>query len=196
MQDGIVFPPVRVWWDGDAYWLSDGFHRIAAAERAGFAEIRAEVHHGCLSDAQWDSYSVNTSHGLRRTATEAQRVIHLALQHPRAGDLSNLELARHLHIPETTLRRWRKRLSSPRGEDKVRIVTRGKATYPIATARIGANTRPRRTKSFGDLRSELEVMRGRASPKARRLLNTFGNWALGCASPSECLQATESIVND
>jgi hypothetical protein len=25
MRAGVVFPPIRVWWDGSEFWLSDGF---------------------------------------------------------------------------------------------------------------------------------------------------------------------------
>jgi hypothetical protein len=38
--------------DGDNYWLADGFHRIAAAERLGHRDIRAMIRLGSLSDAQ------------------------------------------------------------------------------------------------------------------------------------------------
>ena len=30
-EEGNVFPPVVTYYDGTAYWLSDGFHRHAAA---------------------------------------------------------------------------------------------------------------------------------------------------------------------
>src|SRR5262247_904237 len=59
MREGAVFPPVRVWWDGGRFWLADGFHRIAAAQKVGLSEILAEIRYGALSDAQWDSYSAN-----------------------------------------------------------------------------------------------------------------------------------------
>src|ERR1035437_3553287 len=57
MREGVAFPPVRVWWDGSDYWLSDGFQRVSAAEIAGCTQIAAKVLHGTLSDAQWDSYA-------------------------------------------------------------------------------------------------------------------------------------------
>src|SRR4051794_15360987 len=57
MRDGVIFPPVRVWWDGAEYWLTDGFHRLAAAQGLGMQEILAEIHNGTLAAAQWDSYA-------------------------------------------------------------------------------------------------------------------------------------------
>jgi hypothetical protein len=85
MAEGLVFPPIRLWWDGEYYWLADGFHRMAAAAAAGAIEISAEVYNGSQSDAQWDSYAANTAHGLRWTANETQRIVHLALTHPHSG---------------------------------------------------------------------------------------------------------------
>ena len=34
-EEGNVFPPVVVYYDGADYWLSDGFHRYGAAKKAG-----------------------------------------------------------------------------------------------------------------------------------------------------------------
>ena len=32
MKKGAVFPPVTVFYDGEEYWLADGFHRMSAAD--------------------------------------------------------------------------------------------------------------------------------------------------------------------
>jgi hypothetical protein len=60
MRAGTVFPPVTVFYDGQRYWLVDGFHRYYAwrSARPGLA-IQAEVHQGTLDDARWYSYGVN-----------------------------------------------------------------------------------------------------------------------------------------
>ena len=133
MSEGSDFPPITVWREVSSYWLSDGFHRLAAAERVGLTHFRAEIRNGTLADAQWHSYGANSANGRPRSCEELQTVILCALEHPRAAALSNVEMARHLNIPEATLRRWRKRLSSPRGEDGVRTVRRGAQTYSINT---------------------------------------------------------------
>jgi len=196
MKAGEEFPPIRVWCDGDNYWLADGFHRVAAAKVAGLTRLVADVLHGTLADAQWDSYAANSTHGVRRTEEENRRVIRLALRHPNAARRSNVEIAKHLHIPEATLRRWRKSLSSSADEDGSRIVTRGESTYVLQTANIGRRSSRPKSKSRRDLQAELTAMKERSSPQIRRLLNIVGNWALGRASAEACLEALERVHAD
>lgn len=196
MKEGVIFPPIRVWWDGQQYWLADGFHRLAAAERSGLTEIMCEVRNGTQSDAQWDSYAANTSHGLRWTVAETQRVIQLALSHPNAGCLSNVELAKHLHLSEHTVRRWRKRVPSTVPANNVRVVKRGNATYALAIERIGHARKGPISKSRKTLRIELALMKERGSPKVRRVLTVVGNWAFGATEPIACIEALGHILDD
>jgi hypothetical protein len=196
MRAGVVFPPVRVWGDGNHLWLSDGFQRIVAGKEAGFTEILAQVFHGNLDDARWDSYAVNATHGMRRTPEETKRIVRLAIEHPNASHLSNVELAKHLHLPEATLRRWRKKLSSSPAEDAVRTVKRGEVTYKLKTREIGKNPSARNDKPRRHLRVEIETMKEGASPKVRRLLNIVSNWAFGCVTHSDCLNALERVLRE
>ena len=55
MERGDEFPPVSVIYDGNDYWLYDGFHRVRAAEKRGEFQIRAEVEQGTREDAVWKS---------------------------------------------------------------------------------------------------------------------------------------------
>jgi hypothetical protein len=193
MRDGAVFLPIRVWWDGENYWLSDGFQRVAAAEIAGLAEIAAEVRLGTRSDAQWDSYSANAVHGSRLTCAERQCVVRFALEHPNAAKTSSVQMAKHLHIPETTLRRWRQRLSSPCGEDSAREVTRAGKTYVLATANIGKRG-ARTKKSRRNLRVELGAMKGNACSAVRPLLNVIDHWVRGWSTADKFLAALQGAV--
>jgi transposase-like protein len=174
ISEGAVFSPVTVWFDGTDYWLTDGFQRTAATERAGRDRIAAEIHHGPLSEAQWHSYAANASHGLRRTTPDAQVVVRLALQHPKAASLTDVQLARHLHIPETTLRRWRQKLSSPRGDDSHRVVTRGKSTEALRTGGINKSRKGQRAKTRADLRRELVCCTGGFRRGRRALWRSIG----------------------
>jgi hypothetical protein len=75
INDGVVFPPVRTWFDGGSYWLSDGFQRLAEAELIGAKEILSDIFVGSLEDARWDSYGAN-SHVI---GPRAQRPVWLVL---------------------------------------------------------------------------------------------------------------------
>lgn len=61
-------PPVTVW--GAANLLSDGAHRVAAANRAGREDIEADWHEGTKEDAIEHAASANSRHGLPLTANE------------------------------------------------------------------------------------------------------------------------------
>jgi hypothetical protein len=195
---GTEFPPVRVWFDGDNYWLSDGFQRVVAAEISGVAKISAEVFLGSLEDARWDCYAANSCHGVRRSRADLEAIIVRTLEHPKASRLSNREISRHLNIPESTLRRWRKCSSAPRGADTIRTAVRAGQTYSIETANImkGAERRRITRPSLDSLRSEFNNIKHLASPEGQLLLTIFGNWIFGGAPATVCLERIEETVRE
>lgn len=80
MKAGAVFPPVVVFVDPKGlHHLADGFHRCAAAERAGLPEIAADVREGSRKDALLYAAGANASHGLRRTNADKRRAVLLVL---------------------------------------------------------------------------------------------------------------------
>ncbi|WP_054533999.1 ParB N-terminal domain-containing protein [Herpetosiphon geysericola] len=80
MKDGVVFPPIITYYDGSEYWLADGFHRLAAAERAGHSAIDCEIRQGTRRDAILYSVGANSNHGLQRTREDVRRAIDLLLR--------------------------------------------------------------------------------------------------------------------
>jgi hypothetical protein len=192
------FPPVRTWFDGESYWLADGFQRLAAAQSTGSSEIRAEVFYGSLEDARWDSYAANALHGLRRTRADIEVVVTQALRHPNGVRLSNREIARHLNLPETTLRRWRKTSSAPRGADASCTAVRNGKTYSISTTKIGKAVleQARQSKSWNRLHLDLHSMKELASPGARELLTQIELWVNGQSSLTVCLEGIEEMVRE
>jgi adenylylsulfate kinase len=196
MEAGVEFPPVRTWFDGNDYWLVDGFHRIAATRKIGARKITVQVFEGSLEEARWDSYRANSTHGLRRTIVDLEAVITRVLEHPKSQHLSNNQIARHLDLPEATFRRWRKRLSSSADEDATRLAVRGGATYMIKIAQIGrsqsatAGNRP----SNKRLQQEFEGLVAGASPDARRVLNVIEKWIHGNSDGVTILSALEGVI--
>src|SRR6516164_4609594 len=59
MMASVSFPPVVVYWDGELYWLSQGFHRCAAADAAGLTTILAEIRQGTRQEARVDAAGSN-----------------------------------------------------------------------------------------------------------------------------------------
>jgi adenylylsulfate kinase len=196
MEGGVEFPPVRTWFDGNDYWLVDGFHRVAATKRIGARTIAAQVLHGSLEDARWDSYRANSTHGLRRTVADLETVITRVLKHPKSQHLSNNQIAKHLDLPEATFRRWRKRLSSSSDEDATRVAVRGGASYPIKIAQIGRRQpeHPANRPSNKRLQQELGGLAAGASPSARRILNVIEKWIHGSSDASTALSALEGVI--
>lgn len=136
MERGDVFPPVKVVYDGESYWLVDGFHRIEAAERLELAAFECEVIQGTQTDAQWMSFGVNGSHGLRRTRLDVQRAITAALQHPMSAGLSDRAIAEHIRCDHKTVGAQRKRAeqSGDIPQNPTRIGSDGRVVHvPQAT---------------------------------------------------------------
>jgi hypothetical protein len=98
MRGGAKFPPVVVFYDGDHYWLVDGFHRVAAAKRVPRTEISAEVHQGSRRDAVLYSVGVNATHGLRRTNDDKRRTVLVLLNDPEWSQWSDREIARRCKV--------------------------------------------------------------------------------------------------
>lgn len=98
MKEGTEFPPISVVHDGNEYYLSDGFHRLLAAQRAGKASINCDVITGTLRDAILYSLSANSSHGLRRTVEDRRKAVMTMLEDFEWGEWSDREIARQCHV--------------------------------------------------------------------------------------------------
>jgi len=77
-----ALPPVRlvVIDNAPAAVVVDGWHRVMAAERAGFTSIRAEVLLGDTALAFREAAAANTKHGVRRTNADKRMSVGLMLQ--------------------------------------------------------------------------------------------------------------------
>lgn len=113
MAEGVKFPPVTVFYDGENYWLADGFHRYHAAFAQEMTEIAADVIQGTIEDAQWFSFGANKAHGLMRSNDDKQRAVKAALQHSKCAGLSDRAIAKHIGVTAPTVAAWRMKISDP-----------------------------------------------------------------------------------
>lgn len=134
MAEGVRFPPVTVFYDGENYWLADGFHRYEAAFAQGMTEIAAEVIQGTIEDAQWFSFGANKAHGLMRSNDDKQRAVKAALQHPKCAGLSDRAIAKHVGVDHVTVSRWREKLTGEVHQSTLRTGSDGRT---INVANIG-----------------------------------------------------------
>ena len=137
MKEGAKFPGVTVFYDGAIYILADGFHRVAAAREAGQVSIEADVKNGDLDAARWFSYSVNQSHGLRRSNADKRRAVEHALSHPNAATMTDSAIARHVGVSSMTVGNHRAAIiksfndSLHNSPPPAREVTRNGTTYTM-----------------------------------------------------------------
>jgi hypothetical protein len=78
MTDGVEFPPIVLFHDGNQHYLADGFHRFMAARRNEFRDIEADVRAGTKQDALWFALGAN-KHGLQLTSVDKKHAVLLAI---------------------------------------------------------------------------------------------------------------------
>jgi hypothetical protein len=79
-QAKVILPPLKVFYDGEYYWLADGFHRVGAARKAGLEELPCSVEKGGVRDAILFAVGCNADHGLRRTAKDKEAAVQILLE--------------------------------------------------------------------------------------------------------------------
>ncbi|MCK9570452.1 ParB/RepB/Spo0J family partition protein [Candidatus Pacearchaeota archaeon] len=139
MRSGTKFPPVVVFYDGESYWLADGFHRRDAAIQAGLDDLLADVKQGTLRDAILYSVGVNSSHGLRRTNEDKRRAVMRLLEDAEWGKWSDREIADKCAVGHNLVSTIRRSLSPKYSEPPAErtYTTKHGATATMDTSRIG-----------------------------------------------------------
>ena len=132
-EEGDVFPPVVTYYDGTAYWLSDGFHRYAAAEKAGLGSLKAETRQGTRRDAIL--YAVGANATLRRTIKDKRHAVGILLADEEWSKWSNRTIAHRCGVDEKLVRTLRS--ASAAKPQIARKVERGGNVYHMNTSNIG-----------------------------------------------------------
>jgi uncharacterized ParB-like nuclease family protein len=112
IREGVQFPPVVVFFDGESYWLASGFHRLEGHRQAKRGHVRARVVRGDLEDARLFSAGANRRHGLKRSNDDKQVAVCMVLESPRALGWTNVEVAEHCGVSEGMVRKLRREIKT------------------------------------------------------------------------------------
>ena len=149
MAEGAQFPSVVVFHDGESYWLSDGFHRVAAAKQASVEYIAVDVRQGTRRDAVLHSVGANATHGLRRTNEDKRRAVTVLLSDEEWAKWSDREISRKCGVHHEMVGRLRKDLSLEDSASERTYTTKHGTQATMNTANIGKAAEPE-NKPLGD----------------------------------------------
>jgi hypothetical protein len=91
-------PPVVVFFDGEDYWLADGFQRFHAHLEAKRATIRCDVRKGTRRDAILYAVGANATHGLRRSNEDKRQAVLMLLKDQEWGERSDRWIAEKCRV--------------------------------------------------------------------------------------------------
>lgn len=142
MRGGAAFPPLVVFYDGDDYWLADGFHRYHAYAEAGAHDVPADVRQGSQRDAVLFSVGANAAHGLRRTNDDKRRAVMTLLNDAEWSAWSDREIARACGVSQPFVSGIRPRLTDNVISEDRTYTTKHGTEATMKTANIGAGSKP------------------------------------------------------
>lgn len=136
-EDEFTLPPVEVMQvsaTGEIL-LTDGFHRLEAARRAGRTRIRCNFSFGSLNDALRSALKANAAHGLRRTNADKRKALEMAWEHRQElfdGDPSHEVLAEACGVSKITVRRFRENITGMLNVPPCRRIGKDGKRYSVA----------------------------------------------------------------
>ena len=133
LREGAEFPAVRVYSDGDYYYLADGFHRYFAHLKANKAGIKAEVVKGTLRDAILYSLGANALHGLQRTVDDKRKAVQIMLDDLEWGDWTDREIARQCNVSHPFVAQLRAARKETAGDEERKFKTK---TGKVSTRKV------------------------------------------------------------
>jgi hypothetical protein len=209
MRNGIEFPPIDVFGDGDGpFYLGDGFHRLAAHLLAhpDANHIECKVHPGNRDDALLFACRANAQHGLPRSRADKLKAVATLLRSEKWSGWSDREIARQCAVSHTYVAGVRSELATfpdahaeqvapatPSAPDTAppvrrRTASRGGRRYKFNTARIGRN-RPQRQDEVTKLKYAFEqfqrALSGASESARRKFVEDCGEEIMALADPPE-----------
>ena len=202
MRLGANFPPVAVYFDGEEYWLADGFHRVRATEAIGEKEVTAEVRLGEQRDAVLYAVGANASHGLRRTNADKHRSVERLLRDQEWRRWSDREIAKRCGVSPSFVGNIRQKMSTFYGQidssssetvdidPNKRMATRGGTVFEMDTTNIRERSRDQTEESLKRSRKKKKTTGPKTTKTQAKTVKKGDIWKLGklhylfCGDPS------------
>lgn len=146
LRAGTTLPPPVVFFDGTAYWIGDGHHRVRAALKAGLLEFDAHAERGDRREAIFHAVGADPGHGLPRTDEDKRRAVLLLLEDEVLSRYSNRSIARRCRVTESMVRKLRDELAASSGTPTMagsRARERDGTTYAMWGGLTKADRRPK-----------------------------------------------------
>lgn len=106
-----TLPPLDVFQVEGAYYVADGFHRLAAAVQASRETVPCHVYTGTRRDAMVHAVYANVRRGLDYSYGDKQQILERLLADPEIAQLGDRALAQDLSMSHMTVWRTRARLA-------------------------------------------------------------------------------------
>ena len=104
-----TLPPLDVFQVEGAYYVADGFHRLAAALQASRDTVPCQVYTGTRRDAMVHAVFANVRRGLDYSYGDKQQILERLLADPEIAARGDRSLAQDLGVSHMTV--WRTRVS-------------------------------------------------------------------------------------
>ncbi|MES1026710.1 ParB N-terminal domain-containing protein [Gloeocapsa sp. BRSZ] len=139
IEDDKELEPVVVFYDGESYWLADGFHRYAAHKNQDKEAIACVIHQGTRREAVLYSVGANADHkpALPRSREDKRRAVMTLLQDPEWGKWSDREIAERCKVHHNTVGKIRASLTGYLSSEKRTYKTKHSTTAKMNIANIG-----------------------------------------------------------
>lgn len=145
-RSGAKLPPLVVFYDGENYWLADGFHRIRALIASDTPNALCEIRSGTQREAVLFACGANAVHGIRRTNADKRRAVETMLRDAEWVRWGDNRIARQCGVSDRFVNSLRQEASSNRSKIEpppTRLVERNGKVYEQNTANIGKRGEPR-----------------------------------------------------
>jgi hypothetical protein len=116
-------PPLKVFHDGEHFWLADGFHRYAAAQKLNRQSLVCEVEDGSKRAAILYACGANQAHGLRRTNADKRRAVERLLADEEWSGWSNRRIAEAAGVSDMMVKTARDQVQESCTSNSGRTVT-------------------------------------------------------------------------